>query len=384
MASRGLSALKNQVLIRSTRFLGVDALRGLIIVVMALDHANYFIAQKHPSGELWGGPFPSYSSTLPFLTRFVTHIAAPGFFLLMGIGMTLFAHSRHKHDWSRWKVTRYFFVRGLLLIVIQFVLVTRAWEFSPGGWGPNVYVGVLFALGGTMILASGLVWLRPTVLIVLSIFLFVGSELIHPDPALWGTIDWQPANLILIYPGGDLNLWSNYPTFPWLELVVFGLAFGYWMADDPHKATKLGFRLGILFLFAFLTLRFLDGFGNIRPRAGDGWLDYLNVVKYPPSMTFTLLTTGMNLILLRMFTIIGEKRAALLQPLAVYGRTPLVFYVSHLFIYAGLGYLFFPSGSSIPVMLPLWLVGLFILFPLCAWYAQFKKKKPESSVWRFI
>ncbi len=384
MVSRELTSLKNLVQVRSSRFLGVDALRGLLIVVMALDHANYFIAQKHSSGEMWGGPFPSYSATLPFLTRFVTHIAAPGFFLLMGIGMTMFARSRRDRDWSRWKVTRYFLVRGLLLIVLQIVLVNRAWEYSPGGWGPNIYVGVLFALGGTMILASGLVWLRPTYLVVLSIVLFLGSELIHPDPALWGTINWQPVNLILIYPGGDLNLWSNYPILPWLELVVFGLAFGYWMADDPQKATKLGFRIGIVFLFAFLTLRFLDGFGNIRPKAGDGWVDYLNVVKYPPSMTFTLLTTGMNLILLRVFTMLGDKKAALMQPLAIYGRAPLVFYIFHLFIYAGLGYLFFPSGSSIPAMLPLWIVGLLILFPFCAWYAQFRNRKSEGSVWRFI
>ncbi len=369
---------------RSLRFLGVDSLRGLIIILMALDHANLFVAQKHSSGELWGGPFPVYSSTLPFLTRFVTHIAAPGFFLLLGVGMTLFAHSRRERGWGRWKITRYFISRGLLLFFIQFVLVNRAWELSPGGWTINIYVGVLFALGGSMILASSLVWLRPTYLVILSGILFVSTEFIHPDPSLWGTLNWQPLNLLLIYPGGDLNLWSNYPILPWFELVVFGLAFGYWMANDPQKATRRGLWIGLTFLLSFLVLRFLDGFGNVRPRAGDRWLDYLNVVKYPPSMTFTLLMTGLNLILLRLFTILGENREKLLQPLAIYGRAPLVFYVLHLFLYAGLGYLFYPAGSSIPEMFSLWILGLLILFPLCFWYIQFKNRQPENSIWRLI
>lgn len=384
MASREFVVLRKFIPASSNRFVGVDALRGLIIVVMALDHANHFIAQKHPQGELWGGPFPHYSSALPFLTRFVTHIAAPGFFLLMGIGMTLFALSRRKKGWSRWRVSRFFLIRGLLLITIQFVLVNRAWELSPGGWGLNTYVGVLFALGGTMILASGLVWLRSSHLIGLSIILFIVTELLHPDPELWGSINWQPVNLLLVYPGGDFTLWSNYPILPWLELVVFGLAFGYWMADDPHRATKLGLRLGVVFLVSFLLLRYLDGFGNIRPRSHGSWIDFLNVVKYPPSLTFTLLTTGINLIFLRVFTVLGIKRAYLLQPLAIYGQAPLLFYVLHLFVYAGLGYLFFPGGTSIPAMLPLWIIGLLILFPVCVWYVQFRNGKREESLWRYV
>ena len=81
---------------RVSRLFAVDALRGLIIVFMALDHANYFIARKHPPGEMWDGVYPVYTSTLAFLTRWVTHLAAPGFFLLMGVGMMLFARSRHE------------------------------------------------------------------------------------------------------------------------------------------------------------------------------------------------------------------------------------------------------------------------------------------------
>ncbi|GAG66872.1 unnamed protein product, partial [marine sediment metagenome] len=113
---------------------------------MALDHANHFVAQQHSPGEYWGGLFPVYHAALTFLTRFVTHLAAPGFFTLMGAGMVLFADSRRQRGWSRWQVLRHFLLRGMLLIVLQFVVINRAWELSPGGWVLTVYVGVLFAL----------------------------------------------------------------------------------------------------------------------------------------------------------------------------------------------------------------------------------------------
>ena len=78
---------------QSSRLLPLDSLRGMIMILMALDHANHFVAQLHPAGEMWGGPFPTYSDPLAFLTRLVTHLSAPGFFFLMGAGMSLFAHS---------------------------------------------------------------------------------------------------------------------------------------------------------------------------------------------------------------------------------------------------------------------------------------------------
>ena len=112
---------------KPSRLLAVDALRGMIIVFMALDHANYFVAQKHPTSEIWDGMYPVYYDTLTFLARLVTHFAAPGFFLLMGVGMFLFARSRSQRGWSRWAIIRHFLVRGVLLIALQLLIVNRAW-----------------------------------------------------------------------------------------------------------------------------------------------------------------------------------------------------------------------------------------------------------------
>jgi len=373
---------------KAARLLPLDALRGLIIVFMALDHANLFIAQKHSPGEYWGGGFPVYYDTLAFLTRFVTHLCAPGFFFLMGAGMMLFATSRQKRGWGKWAIIRHFFIRGGLLIVLQLLVVNRAWELSPSGWGVRTYAGVLFALGGTMILGSLLLWLKPKVLLGLTILLVVGTELLVPDPGLWGP-GTNPLDLLLMVPGGigsgeNLVLWSNYPILPWLELVTFGLVFGYWLVDNPRKAFERSLKLGGAFLLGFLIIRYLDGFGNIRPRMGNSWMDFLNPVKYPPSITFTLLTMGLNLIVMAAFAQSSEKVQKFLRPLAVFGQTPLFFYILHVFLYAGLAWWMTPNGTSTPAMYPYWILGLLILFPLCRWYSLFKHRQLANSILRFL
>jgi uncharacterized membrane protein len=372
----------------TTRLLPVDALRGLLIVLMALDHANHFVAQKHPSSEMWGGPFPIYTEPIAFFTRVITHLSAPGFFFLMGVGMFLFANARRKQDWSEWQIMRFFLMRGGMLIALKFLLINRAWELSPGGWGIAIYIGVLFALGGTLILGSFFLRLKTNYLLVLTLVLFVGTELLVP--ARWGDMPLtNPIDLLnplLIRPGGmsAIGLWSNYPILPWLELVIFGIAFGQWLAADAPQAYRRALLLGSVFLLAFVVLRALNGFGNIRPRLGNTWIDFFNVVKYPPSMTFTLLTMGVNLILLSAFARVGEKLRSVLNALAVFGRAPLFFYTLHLFLYAGLGWLFTPRGTSIPAMVPFWLLGLLILYPLCLWFGRLKQRQPATSILRFF
>lgn len=368
---------------KASRLIPLDALRGLIIVLMALDHANQFIAQQHSPGEYWGGGLPTYRDALTFLTRLVTHLSAPGFFFLMGVGMLLFANSRRKQGWSKWAIGGHFLIRGGLLIVLQLLVVNRAWELSPGGWSLNMYIGVLFALGGTMILGTPLLWLKPNVLLPLTVVLVPGAELLTPNPSLWNQT-FQPLTRLLLVPGGNLDLWVNYPLLPWLELISFGIVFGHWLADDPQKAFERALRLGVTFILAFLVLRTLDGFGNIRPRGGNTWINFLNVVKYPPSITFNLLTMGVNLTIMGLFARAGKKLQRFFQPLVVFGRVALFFYLAHLFLYAGLGLWLTPDGTNVPEMYPYWLLGLLVLYPLCLWYGRFKHRQPANSVLRFL
>ena len=371
----------------SKRLYPLDALRGLIIVFMALDHANYFVAQQHSSGEQWGGAFPVYNSALPFLTRLVTHFCAPGFFFLMGVGISLFAESRQKQGWSIWKITGHFWVRGLVLIALQLLVVNPIWKAGPEFF-PEIYIGVLIALGGTMIIGSFLLQLNPTALLILTLGLLLGTEWLHPDPSLWTSISHAKWRLILLYSGGDGAFWSNYPVLPWLELVVFGILFGRWLLADEKQAYQKGLWIGLGLLVLFVIVRYGNGFGNIRPRAGNTWIHFLNVVKYPPSLAYTFLTMGVNLIVLWGFAKVADgpsttARSALpgqagryfqtaSRPLVAFGSAPLFVYGLHLALYMLIGRLFTPKGTSIPAMLPYWLVGLVLLYPLALWYGHFK------------
>ena len=231
-----------------------------------------------------------------------------------------------------------------------------------------------------MIVGSLLLWLRPAFLLALTLILFIGTELLHPGLGMWDTVSHSPVSVIHLYPGGDAMLWSFYPLWPWMELVTFGMLLGNWLAQDPRRAYSRAWKLGTGLLAAFLLIRFFDGFGNIRPRMGNSWIDFLNPVKYPPSMAFTLMTTGVNLIVLSFFSRVDQTLERYLQPLVVFGRSPLLFYVVHLFLYLGIGYLVAPEGTSIALMLPFWLLGLLILYPACFWYGKLKQGRPVNSL----
>jgi uncharacterized membrane protein len=372
-----------------SRLFAPDALRGLVMVLMALDHANLFIAHKHPAAEMWGGPFPMYYDALTFVTRLVTHLCPTGFFFLLGVGMALLARSYLRRGWSKWAITRHLAIRGALLMAIQLLIVNRAWVRAPGGWGIETYVGVLFALGLNMILGSLLLWLKPGHLLGLTAVLVLAAEWLVPAPSAWGP---GPSALehILLVPGGvvgpqgQVELWCYYSVLHWLELVTFGLVFGQWLKNDAGTAFGRAWKLGLALLGAFLLVRYIDGFGNIRPRMGDTWIDFLNVVKYPPSIAYTSLTLGVNLLLLGALGRAGPRAQGLLQPLAVLGRAPLLFYVLHLFLYAWMGERFTPNGTSIPAMWPYWLLGVLILWPLCLWYSRFKRRQPLGSLVRYF
>jgi hypothetical protein len=142
--------------------------------------------------------------------------------------------------------------------------------------------------------------------------------------------------------------------------------------------------IGLGFLAAFVVLRYLDGFGNILPRMGNTWIDFLNLVKYPPSITFIFLTMGLNLLLLGAFARAEQKLGTILFPLVVYGRAPLFFYIAHLFLYAGLGLWLTPGGTSLVAMYPLWLLGLLILFPACLLYRRLKEQPTANLVLRLF
>ncbi len=262
-----------------------------------------------------------------------------------------------------------------MVIGLQFLVVNRIWEMAPLPF-PEIYVGVLVALGGTMILGSLFLRLKPGHLALLSLMLFIGMELTHPDPSLWGTNFDNPLSLIFGYSGGQNGFWVNFPVLPWLELVTFGMLFGHWLRKDRSAAMRRGLILGIVFLLSFVILREADGFGNIRPRTGDDWIVYLDVVKYPPGMTFTLLTMGLNLVLLWLVSKAERRMRGWLAP--------LFSYVVHLFLYLAIGKMLASNGASVTGVYPFWLLGLVIPLPPAWWFGNWKQQRPARSLVRFL
>ena len=379
------------------RLVAVDALRGLIMMAMALDHARAFVAREHPF-EYWGAALPQYNDALPFVTRLVTHLCAPGFFFLMGVGMTLFATARRRAGWSAGRIARYFVTRGILLLVVEQLIENPAWilgmmgaardaaaadSLTPSdGGGPMLVFGVLFALGASMVLWSALVHTPSVVLLVLSTTAIIVTQLFTP-PQSQDAVAFAPLLRLLLIPGHTGIWFVLYPIIPWLGLTGLGIVFGRSLTTAETRGGQHALGWGIVLLALFAVVRVHGAFGNIHVPVPSGWIGFLNVTKYPPSLAFILLTLGVNLLLLSAFSAVSPWLPVWGAPLLTFGRTALFFYIVHLYLYALIGF-GFPHGAALRVVYPVWAIGLLTMYPLCASYGRFKFRKPADSLWRFF
>jgi uncharacterized membrane protein len=248
---------------------------------------------------------------------------------------------------------------------------------------PTVLFGVLYCLGATMIVGTLLVQLPTKWLVGLSTLFIVSTELLLPD-ARSGSVEYAPVLRLWLLPGYTPEIFVVYSVMPWLGVAGLGMAYGRWLKEDREQAYRWALWLGAAALLLFIPVRLLGGFGNIRPVQGDGWIGFLNMVKYPPGITFLLLTLGGDLLLLSLFARAAERAKVGLRLLAVFGRTPLFFYVTHLYLYGYMGQWIDSEGIGISRMFPYWLLGLAILFPVCWLYGEFKHNRSPHSLWRFL
>ncbi len=373
------------------RYTPLDALRGFIIIVMALDHANSFIAHGKRELELWYFLFPNYNGdALAFLTRLVTHLAAPGFFFLMGAGMALFTISRRQREWTKWQIAQHFLLRGALLILFQFTIENPAWDIGTEVVALD-YFGVLYALGGAMMFGSLLVLLPTNIVLPISTLLILTTQLLLPEaPANYTT--YPTLQLLFYVPGfGEIITPQTlvlYPILPWLGVMGLGIGYGRFLHNAPQQTYKNTGYAALITLFLFLLIRFGNGYGNIRPIQSSDWISYLNVVKYPPSLAFLSLTLSINLFflwLLAHYSPENSKRSAT-AVLSTFGRVPLFFYFTHLYLYGYLGLWLNNTFGTITIaqMYPYWVLGLAILWPLCRAYGRFKNGRSPNSLWRFL
>lgn len=369
---------------RPNRVRSVDRLRGLIIALMALDHGSSFWSTARRQSEYWAVGFPRYTDDLEFVVRLVSHLCAPGFFLLMGASMALSA--RGKSGDARRQLDGFLLRRGALLVGLQFSVINAAWYLGgaarpyvlhPGGGGSVwVYFGVLAALGACMVLLVPLMRLSTRALLLGGAALVGGCFVLLPDAAAAAALApiWQRIGYV---PGQTGMVLVRYPWLPWLGVSMWGVVLGRLLAEDADRAHRGSIVVGLVLLGGFVALRLLDAPLDPNPRQA-GWVGVFNVTKYPPSPAFLMLTVGANLALLGLLSGAARRR----DPLTTLGRAALFFYVVHLYLLGGVGHLL--PRLSAPETVLAWLVALVPLWALSRWWGPFKASRPPGSPLRYL
>ncbi len=350
----------------SERLSGVDRLRGLVIVLMALDHMRGFVAPFSPEDF-------SRTTLAFFLVRWVTHFCAPVFLLLAGVGANL-----HSQRGDRAATARFLFTRGLWLMLLELTWVNFSWFFS----FDSLHLGVLWAIGGAMVVLSALVRLprRWVGLAGLLMILVLEFTVLEPDNPVMGLL-FEPSSWEL----GGLSVQVVYVIVPWWAVMALGWGFGDLIRDRRRVLVGLGMTL------AFLGLRAWNGLDQpweVYPETGRTVAHFLNPSKYPPSLLFLLMTLGPALMVLGLLERLPRS------PLDVFGRVPLFFYLIHLpFIHvAGMAWNRLRHGqtSASGTELELWaIVGLWVLasallYPICVRWAALKRKHPDRWWLRYL
>jgi uncharacterized membrane protein len=359
------------------RLIPLDALRGMIMILMAIDHASLFVRRWHPF-ETFDQPLPDYPSLAAMFTRLATHPCAPGFFFLMGAGMLLFVRARHEAGWSDRRIAGQLALRGLLFIALEQLIV----DVATAGKVTPFDFSILAGLGGAMILGIPFLKLggKAQAIIgagILLLMQLIPGWLLHADLGIL-----TPIRLMLL-PGSVGSAFVLYPPIPWLGIALLGMAFGRALQSNPESVYRQALFGGLACLALFPLLRLLGGFGNLRMPAGQTLIDFFNVVKYPPSLTFLLLSLGFDLVMLGLFSRLGHWLTAWARPLVVLGQAALYFFLVHWFAYAALGWAF-PTPGGLPATYLVWILGLVALYPICKAYEAFKHHMPVASVWRMI
>jgi len=388
----------NQPVVRS-RIVSVDMLRGLIMIVMALDHVrDYFSnAPVDPTDA-------AHTWTMLYLTRWVTHLCAPVFMLLAGTG----AHFQLQRGKTRGQLSRFLLSRGLWLVFLELTYFHFAWQFS---FGTSLAI-IIWALGWCMVALAALIWL-PTWLIAV-----IGGAMV----ALHNFFDrvrvpqhiWHGFWKVLHNPG--VVTWHNkpvlfvfYPLIPWIGVMALGYCFGAFISADARVRERRVFTLSVAMLAAFAVLRGINHYGDTFPWTHQATLlrtafAFFNVRKYPPSLDYLLVTLGIALLLWVLFDWMVEHGAArpVQNVLNVYGRVPFFYYMLHIPLIhilaltgtaiMGLNWHWYmqplPQGGifsgtpdgwgfGLPIVYVVWIAVVAALYPLCKWFAGVKARRKD-------
>jgi uncharacterized membrane protein len=385
---------------RAYRMSSIDILRGLVIVLMALDHVRDYMmigSVQDPTADPTAGP-------LLFATRWITHFCAPTFVFLAGTSAGLMARRKRPAD-----LASFLLARGAWLIVFEVLVISTSASFAPTGVAAldgRIYVGlqVIWAIGASMVVLAGAQFLGRRACLALGAAIIVGHNLLDafwPGASTTGTTGplWVVLHARQVYEIGPFWLFFSYPLLPWIGIMLLGYgSAGLFEAPARIRDARL-LRAGIALVIAFIVSRGLGVYGDPRPwhaypdNAAASVMSFLGVTKYPPSLLYVLMTLGPAAIACAF----ADRLPAMIRNiLATYGRAPLAFYVAHLYLIHALAvllgvaqgfaaeqflthYRFFPKGFgvSLPGIYLMWIAVVAILYPFCRWVAALKARRRD-------
>jgi uncharacterized membrane protein len=383
-----MPTLAEAVTVKRARLESVDVVRGVIMIIMALDHTRDFFGQPGFPTNL------ATASVALFLTRWITNICAPVFFLFTGTGAWLSLLKRSKSQLSRFLFTRGLWLIFLDLVLFRCLIVQFNFDYH------TTIITVLWALGWSMIVLSVLVHLPPSVVTAFGVIMIATHNLLDPIRSanpLWSIL--HSPNVILATPGHIVVL--AYPLIPWVGVTAAGYGLGQIYAWEPARRQAFLLRLGLALTLGFVILRAINVYGDpsrwtTQHTAVYTLLSFLNTTKYPPSLLFLLMTLGPALLLLRA---VDAHTPRLLRPALLIGKVPMFYYLLHFALihllavilcfarYGHIHWMFespdlanFPItpppgwGLTLPLVYLIWIVVVVTMYPLCRWFAAVKQR----------
>jgi uncharacterized membrane protein len=385
---------------RAFRLEAIDVLRGLVIVIMALDHVRDFFlfgADQDPMEN------PNIAAGL-FATRWITHFCAPVFVLLAGAGAGLMAARKSRND-----LTRFLFTRGVWLIFVEILIIATCWTFSPGGLaelGGLVLIPMqaLWAIGASMVVLSGLQWLGRNACLALGVAIIGAHNLLDPIWPASKILDLQWPLWVALHSQMALHMGPflfvfEYPVLPWAGVMLLGFGISTVLELPPARRDRILLRTGVALTFGFLLLRAIGIYGDPNPwhiqpgRSTSTIIDFLNTTKYPPSLAFLMMTLGPAAILC---SFAERLTGPIKDVLVTFGRVPFAFYVAHVFlvhllsVFLGViqgfsihrmmtDFLFYPKGYGVglPGVYAVWALVVALLYPFCRYVANVKARRRD-------
>jgi uncharacterized membrane protein len=383
-----------EVLTGKPRISSIDLLRGIVMVIMALDHARDFF---HLGGFAYNPTDLNTTTPVLFFTRWITHYCAPTFVFLAGTSIFISAQRKPKKELSLFLLTR-----GLWLIVLEVVVVRFSFFF-------NLYYDVtifqvIWVIGASMVCMAALIHLPYRAVMAVGLLIVFGHNLtdgmqLKPEDTLfpvWAML--RQTGFFAVAEGK--SFFVVYPLLPWLGIMLLGYCLGrlYTPRFGAPERQKLLFRLGLTAVALFMALRLINSYGDPAPWSvqKNGLftvMSFINTTKYPVSLMYTLMTLGPVLMILSWME---RANTGMLKPFLVFGRVPLFYYVLHFYIIHAIALVLYmrksglsfseldfhfnrsfggitaEAGYSLFWAYVGWLSVVIMLYPLCKWYNRYK------------